>query len=459
MTERTSHLSLPMRVAAGGFALGALLLVVLAGFVTSAREVRSALERAERSGNAVRTARALREDVADLATGLHGYELTGNARFLAPWRAAAARLPEDVAALDDRDARLAAALRSFVVDYSRPFLSHVGAAGERLPSAEDGRRRVTNLRAGLDRLILREARAARAHERHADAAGRRAELAAIVGVLAGIALILGFAAAVRSHVTIPVRRLALASDRLASGDLQARARESGPPEVRQLARSFNTMADRLSDDHDELEERVAERTQQLELARTETLQRLARAAEARDGATQEHAERIGELAVRIGWRLGLHDAWLDDLRRAAPLHDIGKVSIPDAVLLKPARLTPAEMDVVRRHTTGGAAILAGSASPVLRMAEEIALTHHERWDGRGYPFGLEGSDIPLSGRIVAVADVFDALISERPYKAAWPVERAIAEIRDQAGRHFDPGVVAAFLAVQAETGGLVSAAA
>jgi len=152
--------------------------------------------------------------------------------------------------------------------------------------------------------------------------------------------------------------------------------------------------------------------------------------------------------MAIGEELGLEACWLGDLRRAAPLHDIGKVSIPDAVLLKPARLTEAEMDIVRRHTTAGAAILAGSASPVLQMAEEIALTHHERWDGLGYPAGLRGRDIPLAGRIVAVADVFDALISERPYKDAWPVERAVAEIAAQAGRHFDPGVVAAFLAVQ-----------
>jgi putative two-component system response regulator len=191
----------------------------------------------------------------------------------------------------------------------------------------------------------------------------------------------------------------------------------------------------------------AAHTPELDLARTETLERLARAAEFRDDDTQQHAERIGLLAAMVGAELGLSAGRVDDLRRAAPLHDVGKLAVPDAILLKPGRLDAAEFAIMRRHTTAGARILAGSSSPVLRLAEQIAMTHHERWDGGGYPRGLSGDSIPLAGRIVAVVDVFDALTHERPYKDAWPVERAIAEIATGAGTQFDPRVVEAFLAL------------
>ena len=132
------------------------------------------------------------------------------------------------------------------------------------------------------------------------------------------------------------------------------------------------------------------------------------------------------------------------IRRAAPLHDIGKIGISDLILLKPGKLTDREFELVKTHTTIGAEILAGSQSPLLRLAQEIALTHHERWDGRGYPRGLAGDSTPLAGRIAAVADVFDALTHERPYKEAWPLETAVREILIQADRQFDPDVVEAF---------------
>jgi putative two-component system response regulator len=198
-------------------------------------------------------------------------------------------------------------------------------------------------------------------------------------------------------------------------------------------------------------------TAELELARTETLERLARAAEFRDDETQQHAERIGLLAAKVGAELGLSADRVEDLRRAAPLHDVGKLAVPDAILLKPGRLDAAEFAIMRRHTTAGARILAGSSSPVLRLAEQIALTHHERWDGTGYPRGLAGARIPLAGRIVAVVDVFDALTHERPYKDAWPVDRALLEIEAGSGTQFDPQVVKAFLAF-AEREGLRPAA-
>jgi putative two-component system response regulator len=197
----------------------------------------------------------------------------------------------------------------------------------------------------------------------------------------------------------------------------------------------------------DLEDRVRRRTEDLERARLELLHRLALAAEFRDDDTQEHAERVGRTSAAVGRGLGLEDADVEVLRRAAPLHDIGKIGVPDAVLLKPGRLTARELTVVRAHATIGARMLAGSQSPVLQLAERIALTHHERWDGAGYPEGTTGPQIDLTGRIVAVADVFDALAHARPYKPAWPLEEALDEVAEQRGRQFDPAVADAFLAL------------
>lgn len=194
-----------------------------------------------------------------------------------------------------------------------------------------------------------------------------------------------------------------------------------------------------------LEDEVAARTHDLELARLEILERLTLAAEYRDDATQEHAWRIGRTAGLLAKELRLPEYEVELIRRAAPLHDIGKIGVPDAILLKPGKLTVGEFSQIKVHTTIGAEILSGSQSPLLRLAERVALTHHERWGGGGYPSGSGGVQIPLSGRIVAVADVFDALSHERPYKKAWPVEESVAEILDQSGDQFDPGVVQAFM--------------
>lgn len=204
------------------------------------------------------------------------------------------------------------------------------------------------------------------------------------------------------------------------------------------------LQDRLHEQNANLEVEVAARTRDLELARLEILERLALAAEYRDDDTQEHAWRIGRICAFLAIGLGLPDGEVELIRRAAPLHDIGKIGISDVILLKPGKLSDAEFEVIRTHTVIGAEILSGSQSPLLRLAQRIALTHHERWDGRGYPSGLSREEIPFAGRIVAVADVFDALTHERPYKAAWPVEQAVGEILEQAGRQFDPKVVGAF---------------
>ncbi|HEV2814788.1 MAG TPA: HD domain-containing phosphohydrolase [Solirubrobacteraceae bacterium] len=187
----------------------------------------------------------------------------------------------------------------------------------------------------------------------------------------------------------------------------------------------------------------------LEEAQFETLSRLAAAAEYRDDDTGEHTRRVGDMAGLLAERLGLTAEEVRLIRLAAPLHDVGKIGIPDAILLKPGRLTEEEFEQIKGHATIGAEMLAGGAFPLLAAAEEIARTHHERWDGTGYPAGLAGEAIPIAGRIVAVVDVFDALTHDRPYKTAWSVEDAVAEIASQRGRHFDPRVVDAFMATVA----------
>lgn len=201
----------------------------------------------------------------------------------------------------------------------------------------------------------------------------------------------------------------------------------------------------------DLEEEVNERTRSLEQAQIEMLGRLAAAAEYRDGNTGQHIQRVGLMCAMLAKRLGLPSDVVEVLHRAAPLHDIGKIAIPDNILLKPGRLTDKEFEVIKTHTTIGATILRDGNSRFVRVAEEIALTHHERWDGSGYPHGLKGEAIPISGRIMSVVDVFDALTHVRPYKKAWPIEKAREEIRVTSGHHFDPSIVKAFLAMPDDT--------
>ena len=199
----------------------------------------------------------------------------------------------------------------------------------------------------------------------------------------------------------------------------------------------------------DLAARVAARTRELEAAQVEVLERLAQAAELRDGDTGEHTRRVGELSGRIAAGLGLGAEWVAMLRRAAPLHDVGKIGVPDGILLKPGPLTPAERARMQEHTTIGGQILAQGHSGLITMAERIAVAHHERWDGGGYPGGLAGEAIPLEARIVAVADFFDALTHDRPYRRAWTPDRVRDEIRRSAGAHFDPRVAATFLSITA----------
>ena len=191
------------------------------------------------------------------------------------------------------------------------------------------------------------------------------------------------------------------------------------------------------------------RRRDADAAALDTLRRLAMAAEYRDDNTREHTERVGDLAARLARHLGHDDRTVWLVRQAAPLHDLGKIAIPDHVLLKPGKLTDEEFEVVKTHAMLGARVLAGSDSDLLATAERVARSHHERWDGSGYPDGLAGEAIPLEGRLVHVADVFDVLVHERPYKESWTVEAAAEEIRRGAGTQFDPQVVDAFEALGA----------
>ena len=204
-----------------------------------------------------------------------------------------------------------------------------------------------------------------------------------------------------------------------------------------------------------LEAKVRERTKALEEAQIEIVERLAVAAEFRDDNTGQHTQRVGQLSALVARQLGLPDSQVTLIRRAAPLHDVGKIGVPDTILLKLGKLTTEEFAVVKTHTLIGARILSGGKFPLVRLAEEIAFNHHERWDGDGYA-GIPAIEIPLAGRIVAVADVFDALTQQRPYKDAWPVSQAIGEIDRQRSHQFDPEVVDAFLRMIEQRGaGLV----
>jgi len=219
--------------------------------------------------------------------------------------------------------------------------------------------------------------------------------------------------------------------------VEALARIRGALELRMLH-------NRVRDQNRELEETVRERTKELRQTRLEVIHRLGRAAEYRDNETGMHIIRMSVSASRLARAAGWSAEKCELLLNASPMHDIGKIGIPDRVLLKPGPLDDAEWEIMRRHPIIGAELLGGGGSELMEMAAEIALAHHERWDGSGYPRGLAGEAIPLSARICAVCDVFDALLSRRPYKEPWPVDRALAEIDARAGTHLDPNLVVLF---------------
>lgn len=194
-----------------------------------------------------------------------------------------------------------------------------------------------------------------------------------------------------------------------------------------------------------LEQKVNERTKELRDSQLEIVQRLGLASEYRDNETGQHIIRMSYYSKILAEHYGLPPQECELILNASPMHDIGKLGIPDSILLKPGKLTKEEFTVMKTHTTIGARLLENARSPITETARIIAMSHHEKWDGSGYPNGLAGTDIPLVGRIVAITDVFDALTSERPYKSAWPVDKAIAEIKRSAGSHFDPELAEHFI--------------
>jgi putative two-component system response regulator len=226
-----------------------------------------------------------------------------------------------------------------------------------------------------------------------------------------------------------------------------------PQELRVRARNLLSLRQSqlaLSDRALHLQLEIDKATRSLADREREVIWRLARAIDLRDEDTGDHVSRVARVAQIMAERMGLDRSFCDMIFLAAPLHDTGKIGIPDAILKKPGRLTDEEMSVMRTHTRIGADLLADGQSELIRLAMEIALTHHERWDGTGYSSRLSGTEIPVAGRIVAVADVFDALCTARPYKPAWTIEAARAEINSQSGKHFDPDCVLAFEAAWPE---------
>ena len=261
-------------------------------------------------------------------------------------------------------------------------------------------------------------------------------LTALAGSVVALGVGLVFSLRLQRSITRPIRRLTEAMrDAERTRDYATPAPVLSDDETGVLAGRFNSLMAEIRDGIDRL------------LAREkEVVERLSRAGEMRDDQTGQHVVRVAEISRIIATELGLAPAFIDDLCRASPMHDVGKIAIPDAILHKPGRLDPEERLRMEEHARSGFEILDGSSSPLVQLAAEIAISHHERWDGTGYPNRIAGAAIPLTGRITAVADVCDALLSERPYKEPWPLDHVRKLLVEEAGAHFDPACVEALLA-------------
>ena len=263
----------------------------------------------------------------------------------------------------------------------------------------------------------------------------------------------------RQEVYLPV--LALCTEK--GSDMRLKALQSGATDyilkpyenVEILFRIRNMIEVRIlhmhvKDQNVLLESKVEERTRELKDSQLDIIRRLAQAAEFRDNDTGLHIVRMSQYCAKFGEVLGLNDKQCELLLNASPLHDVGKIGIPDNILLKPGPLTAEEYEIMKTHTTIGSQLLSGSPSAVMKMAQTIALTHHEKWDGNGYPKRLKGSDIPLVGQICSVCDVFDALTSHRPYKKAWTTQEAIDEMVRQKDKQFVAHLVERFIDILPE---------
>ena len=226
---------------------------------------------------------------------------------------------------------------------------------------------------------------------------------------------------------------------VSKGDLNSHVMISSQDEFAVMGRYTNFMIEMLK-----------ERNRQLEKTRQEIIQRLGRAAEYRDNETGMHVVRMSHFSEALAKKANLSKEQCDLILQASPMHDVGKIGIPDNVLLKPGKLEGEEWTKMQTHVEVGASILSGSDSKLMQLAEEIAMTHHEKYDGTGYPNGLKGEEISIEGRIVPICDVFDALTSVRPYKKSWTVEDAVELLKKEKGKHFDPDLVDKFVSILPE---------
>jgi HD-GYP domain-containing protein (c-di-GMP phosphodiesterase class II) len=476
MTARVSGHGLTRRLGTAAAVAVAVVLLVFSLLVWTVLNFRRQTDERRDAQRVTLAANRLLKSVLDLETGARAFIITREDRFLEPWRAARDRVPGETRRLEALvrahagegaadpalARRISRDVESYLFEQSLPLVLRVQShrLADRIATTEvaEGKRRVDALRRLFARLTRTEEAHARAEEADADRAGNAAVGLALGGLLVLLGVVVGGLVYLVRTVTRPVVRVAEAAAALASGRLdrdERVTRSAGAArEVVSLTQSFDAMAEvvlehrkRLEDDNALLERRVNERTRELEQARYEALLMLAIAAEYRDDDTHRHTQRVGRNAALVGRALQLRPETVDLLEAAAPLHDVGKIGISDAIMLKPGRLTPEEFETMKLHTKIGASILGTSSEPLFHIAAQIALTHHERWDGRGYPETLAGTAIPLAGRIVAVVDVFDALTHARSYKEAWPVQRALDEIQAGSGSQFDPDVVAAFMEI------------
>ena len=450
-------------LALGTAALAICVAVAFVALLSSVASLQGASAAQQVAGQELTVATMAQGDVLAMDTALRGYTLVGEHRFMASYDAARRAFTHDTALLaaaersdDGTEApatrALATAMVSYERSYARPLIKFTE---KRLLSRRELKNRINRgsvllqaVRIQLTKQTAISSADARRRQSKAQAAAAATRTYAISGLIALGFLIAGFALAMRRGIALPLARLRASAERLARGNRGLRMPRSRLRELDDLGSSFDTMADavtagrkKLQEQNHDLEDRVRARTSDLEAARVEILTRLARAAEYRDDATHQHTERVARTTRLLARTLKLSPDQADLLALAAPLHDIGKIGIPDAVLLKPGKLTDDEYAVMKTHAQVGANMLAGSGSPVLQAAAQIAQHHHERWDGTGYPNRLRGRRIPLGARIVAVADTLDALTHERPYKPAWSLDDALHEIFSQSARQFDPRVI------------------
>jgi putative nucleotidyltransferase with HDIG domain len=432
--------------------------VALLSSVSSLQDASTAQQAASRELTVVNAAQT---DVFAMETALRGYALTRERRYVVSYDAATRAFIHDAALLAVAERRDDGAedpgtrvINRSVLGYERSYAMIEPAGHGRTSRRELTNRtaaatlRLDTIRHQISRQLTITLGDTRRGQLRAQGAAAATKRFAVFGLIALICLIAAFSWAMRRGIALPLTRLRRRAERLARGDRGSRMPRSRLRELDDLGSSFDSMADavtagrqKLEAQKQNLEERVRARTVDLETARLEILTRLARAAEYRDDATRKHTERVARTARQLALALRLSPERSELIALAAPLHDIGKIGVPDAVLLKPGKLTDDEFAIMKTHAHVGANMLAGSESPLLRTAAAIAQHHHERWDGTGYPEGRHGKQIPLSARIVAVADVLDALTHERPYKPAWPVQDALQEIFSQSGRQFDPRVI------------------